>query len=109
MVVFLLFSLKGGFFNIYNQKDYNLFGGNMKLFKEVFAKHRKTIIFYILLGVIVSFLSVFAVNYLQVVLDSFSNGSLKLSTVIFYGVVLILTSLLCYFDTYPEQKLKHGL
>ena len=81
----------------------------MKLFKEVFKKHKKTIFFYVVLGFIVSFLSVFSVNYLQTILDSFVEGNLKLVNVIFYGIVLVAVSVLSYLDTYPEQKLKQGL
>ena len=81
----------------------------MKLFKEVFVKHKRMICFYIVLGVIVSFLSVFSINYLQTILDLFVAEKLKLSNVIFYGIVLVVTALLSYLDTYPEQKLMHGL
>lgn len=81
----------------------------MKLFKEVLKKHKKMICFYVVLGVIVSFLSVFSINYLQTILDSFVAGDLKLVQVVFYGAILIIVSLLSYMDTYPEQKLKHGL
>ena len=81
----------------------------MNLFKEVLKKHKKMIFFYVSLGFVVSFLSVFAINYLQTILDSFVDGKLKLGNVVFYGAVLIATSLLSYLDTFPEQKLKHGL
>ena len=81
----------------------------MNLFKEVLKKHKKMIFFYVSLGFVVSFLSVFAINYLQTILDSFVDGKLKLGNVVFYGAVLVATSLLSYLDTFPEQKLKHGL
>lgn len=81
----------------------------MGLFKEVLKKHRKNIAFYLILGVVLAFLSVYSVNYFQVVLDSFGSGTLTLPMVIFYGIILILTAVLSYVDTYPEQKLKNGL
>ena len=81
----------------------------MKLFNDVLKKHKKMIFFYVALGVVVSFLSIFSINYLQTILDLYVEGKLKLGNVIFYGVVLVMAALLSYLDTYPEQKLKHGL
>lgn len=81
----------------------------MNLFKEVLKKNKKIIVFYILLGIVISFLSVFCVDYFQEILDAFSNNTLTLSMVVFYGVLLLVTTILSYLDTYPEQKVKHGL
>ena len=50
-----------------------------------------------------------SINYLQTILDLFVEGKLTLVNVIFYGAVLVGTAILSYIDTYPEQKLKHGL
>jgi ABC-type multidrug transport system fused ATPase/permease subunit len=81
----------------------------MNLFKEVLKKNKKIIVFYIVLGIVISFLSVFCVDYFQEILDAFSNNTLTLSMVVFYGALLLVTTILSYLDTYPEQKVKHGL
>ena len=81
----------------------------MNLFKEVLRKNKKTIIFYVFLGVIISFLRVFCVDYFQVTLDSFGNNTLTLPMIIIYSMLLVITTLLNYLDTYPEQKLKNRL
>lgn len=81
----------------------------MNLFKEVLKKNKKIIVFYIVLGIVISFLSVFCVDYFQEILDAFSNNTLTLSMVVFYGVLLLVTTILSYLDTYPEQRVKHGL
>lgn len=81
----------------------------MNLFKEVLKKNKRIIVFYIVMGVVISFLSVFSVDYFQEILDSFANNTLTLSMVVFYGVILLITTILSYLDTYPEQKVKHGL
>ena len=81
----------------------------MNLFKKVLRKNKKMITLYILLGIVTSFLSVYCIDYFQAVLDSFGDNTLTITMIIIYGVLLLITTVLNYLDTYPEQKLKHGL
>lgn len=81
----------------------------MKLYKEVIKSNLKLIIFYVLLGILLAFLNLYCINYFQKVLDAFQLGNLTINMIIFYGFILIITTILNYVENYPEQKLKNGL
>ncbi len=81
----------------------------MKLFKEVLKKNKKMIIIYVIIGVIVTFLNLYIINYLQTILDAFTAGRLTITMIIFYGIIMLINNVLGYVDNYPEQKLKNGL
>ena len=81
----------------------------MKLFKEVIKENKKIIIFYVLIGIIINFLDLYAVTYYQKILDSFQYKTLTVTPLIIYGILLISSTILGYIENYPEQKVKHGL
>lgn len=81
----------------------------MKLFKQVLEKNKKTLILYLLIGILLTFLELYLVTYYQKILDAFQYQTLTLKPIIIYGILLIVLTILSYIDNYPEQKLKHGL
>lgn len=81
----------------------------MKLFKEVIIKNSKMILFYSILGIISTFINLYFINYFQIILNSFQSGNLTIKMIIFYGLIIIISSLLGYLINYPEQKFKNGL
>lgn len=81
----------------------------MKLFKEVINKNIKMIIFYTVLGIIINFINLYCINYLQNILNLFIKHTLDINLILFYGILLIISTLLGYLDNYPEQTLKNGL
>ena len=81
----------------------------MKLFKEVIRNNKKIIIFYVLIGIIINFLSLYSVTYYQKILDAFQFKTLKILPLIIYGILLILSTLLGYLENYPEQKVNNKL
>lgn len=81
----------------------------MKLFKEVLKNNLKMIIFYIVIGVIINFLSLYSVTYYQKILDAFQFKTLTLTPLIVYGTLLIMSTILGYIENYPEQQLKNKL
>ena len=81
----------------------------MKLFKEVIKNNIKMIIFYVLIGIIISFLELYLVTYYQKILDAFQFKTLTIMPLIIYGILLILSTILGYIDNYPEQQIKNKL
>ncbi len=81
----------------------------MKLFKEVIKKNLKMIIFYVLIGVIINFLSLYSVTYYQKILDAFQFHHLTIVPLIIYGVLLVISTILGYIENYPEQQVKNKL
>lgn len=81
----------------------------MKLFKEVIRNNKKIIIFYVLIGIIINFLSLYSVTYYQKILDAFQFKTLTILPLIIYGILLILSTLLGYLENYPEQKVNNKL
>ena len=64
---------------------------------------------YILSGISIAFLSNFNANYFQHLIDRFSAGTLKVSGIIIYGMILIAVCVLNYLDEYPGRSLEHGI
>ena len=58
----------------------------MKLFNEVIKNNLKLMIIYVILGILFTFLGLYATNYFQVIIDSFGNKSITLGMIIFYGM-----------------------
>ena len=81
----------------------------MKLFKEVVKENIKMIIFYVVLGIIINFLDLYAITYYQKILDAYQFKTLTLEPLIIYGVLLIISTILGYIDNYPEQHVKNRL
>ena len=81
----------------------------MKLFKEVIKNNLKMIIFYVLIGIVINFLSLYSVTYYQKILDAFQFNKLTLIPLIIYGVLLIISTILGYIENYPEQQVKNKL
>ena len=81
----------------------------MKLFKEVIINNKKMIIFYVLIGIAINFLDLYGVTYYQKILDAFQYKTLTVMPLIFYGVLLIISTILGYVENYPEQQVKNKL
>ena len=81
----------------------------MKLFKEVIKSNLKTIIFYVLIGIIINFLDLYSVTYYQKILDAFQFHKLTITPLIIYGLLLLISTLLGYIENYPEQQVKNKL
>ena len=81
----------------------------MKLFKEVIKNNLKMIVFYIVIGITINFLDLYAVTYYQKILDAFQFKTLTLVPLIIYGVLLIVSTVLGYIENYPEQQVKNKL
>lgn len=81
----------------------------MKLFKEVIKNNLKMIIFYVLIGIVINFLSLYSVTYYQKILDAFQFKTLTLTPLIIYGVLLVISTILGYIENYPEQQVKNKL
>ncbi|MGN1338637.1 MAG: ABC transporter ATP-binding protein [Candidatus Coprovivens sp.] len=81
----------------------------MKLFNEVIKNNWKMIVFYVLIGVVINFLDLYAVTYYQKILDAFQFGELTLLPLIVYGILLVISTILGYVENYPEQQIINGL
>lgn len=81
----------------------------MKLFKEVIKNNWKMIVFYVLIGIVINFLDLYAVTYYQKILDAFQFGELTLLPLMVYGLLLVISTILGYVENYPEQQTINGL
>lgn len=81
----------------------------MKLFKEVIKSNLKMITFYVLIGILINFLSLYSITYYQKILDAFQFNTLTLKPLIIYGILLITSTILGYVENYPEQQVKNKL
>lgn len=81
----------------------------MKLFKEVIRNNLKLMIIYVVLGVTFTFLGLYATSYFQVIIDSFGTNEVTLGMIIFYGTILLITTVIGYIDNYPDRKLFNKL
>lgn len=81
----------------------------MKLFKEVIKNNLKLMIIYVILGITFTFLGLYATNYFQVIIDSFGTKTITLGMILFYGIILLITTILGYIDNYPDRKLFNKL
>lgn len=81
----------------------------MSQIKEVIKENRKAIALYIITGLLIAFLTNYKIKYFQIIIDEFNNHTIRLNTILVYGIVLISFYLLNYFDEYPKQKLRHGI
>ncbi len=81
----------------------------MKLFKEVIKNNLKMTIFYVIIGIVINFLSLYSVTYYQKILDAFQFHTLTIMPLVIYGVLLIVSTVLGYVENYPEQQVKNKL
>lgn len=81
----------------------------MRLFKEVIKNNLKMIIFYVLIGIIINFLDLYSVTYYQKILDAYQFQTLTIVSLITYGVLLLISTILGYIENYPEQQVKNKL
>lgn len=81
----------------------------MKLFKEVIRNNIKMIIFYILIGITITFLDLYSVTFFQKLLDAYELKTLTLLPLIIYGSILLISTILGYIENYPEQHVKNKL
>ena len=81
----------------------------MKLFKEVLRENLKMILFYVLIGIAINFLDLYAVTYYQKILDAYQFGALTITPLLIYGVLLVISTILGYIENYPEQQVKNKL
>ena len=81
----------------------------MKLFKEVLKNNLKMILVYVIIGILINFLSLYGVTYYQKILDAFQFHTLTLIPLVVYGVLLVISTILGYLENYPEQQVKNKL
>lgn len=81
----------------------------MNYLKEVIQKNKILACSYVILGVILAFLNNFSVTYFRQLIDRFNNETLTISTIVVYGVILIVMCIMSYVDVYPVVKLNHGI
>ena len=81
----------------------------MKQLKIVAGKHRKLIAIFVVTGIVWFFMQNFVPFYLQVIVDSFTNGTLTMANIAIYGTALIALYIMGYLYNYPERKLQQSL
>lgn len=81
----------------------------MNYLKEVIQKNKILACSYVILGVFLAFLNNFSVTYFRLLIDRFNNETLTISSIVVYGVILIVMCILSYVDVYPAVKLHHGI
>ncbi|MBE5982111.1 MAG: ABC transporter ATP-binding protein [Paenibacillaceae bacterium] len=81
----------------------------MSQIKEIIKENKKAIALYVITGLLIAFLTNYKIKYFQKIIDEFNNHTIRLNTIVVYGIVLISFYLLNYFDEYPKQKLRNGI
>ena len=81
----------------------------MSQIKEVIKENRKAIALYVITGLLIAFLTNYKIRYFQKIIDEFNDHTIRVNTILVYGIVLISFYLLNYFDEYPKQKLRNGI
>lgn len=81
----------------------------MRYLTETVKKNRILILAYTALGIFNSFLMNYKADYFQKIVDGLAGGSLALSGIVFYGILLIVNYLANYADEYPARKLEYGI
>lgn len=76
---------------------------------EIIKKNILLVSIYLLSGILLAFFNNFNANYFQNIIDDFNNGTLSISVITIYGVVLIAICIFSYLDEYPRHKLEHGI
>lgn len=81
----------------------------MSTIKEVLKENRKSVVFYIITGLLIAFLTNYKIKLFQQIIDAFTNRTITISIIFNYGIVLISYYLLNYIDEYPAKKLENGI
>lgn len=81
----------------------------MSQIKEVIKENRKAIALYVITGLLIAFLTNYKIRYFQKIIDEFNDHTIRVNTILIYGIVSISFYLLNYFDEYPNQKLRSGI
>lgn len=81
----------------------------MNYLKEIISKNKILVCVYMVLGVVLAFLSNFSAHYYQKLIDSFTSGTLNIGNIAIYAVVLLILCVLNYLDEYPGCKLEHSI
>lgn len=77
--------------------------------REILKKNRIWVFIYISLGIFNAFLANYKADFFQRVIDGLANQTLAFSSIILYGVILLVNYCMNYLDNYPETKLEHGI
>ena len=77
--------------------------------REILKKNRIWVFIYISLGIFNAFLANYKADFFQRVIDGLADQTLAFSSIILYGVILLVNYCMNYLDNYPEKKLEHGI
>ena len=77
--------------------------------REILKKKRIWVFIYISLGIFNAFLANYKADFFQRVIDGLADQTLAFSSIILYGVILLVNYCMNYLDNYPETKLDHGI
>lgn len=77
--------------------------------REILKKNRIWVFIYISLGIFNAFLANYRADFFQRVIDGLADQTLAFSSIILYGVILLVNYCMNYLDNYPETKLEHGI
>lgn len=81
----------------------------MKAIIGVLKQKRILLLYYILLGVVINSLNLVSISYFQEIIDTYPKGLLSWRNIVIYSLLLIVPTMLAYFDNYPHQQLFEGL
>lgn len=77
--------------------------------REILKKNRIWVFIYISLGIFNAFLANYKADFFQRVIDGLADQTLAFSSIMLYGVILLVNYCMNYLDNYPETKLDHGI
>ena len=77
--------------------------------REILKKNIIWVFIYISLGIFNAFLANYKADFFQRVIDGLADQTLAFSSIILYGVILLVNYCMNYLDNYPETKLDHGI
>lgn len=81
----------------------------MSTIKEILKENRKSVVIYIITGLLIAFLTNYKIKLFQQIIDEFANRTVSMNIIAVYGIVLISFYLLNYIDEYPAKKLENGI
>lgn len=81
----------------------------MKKYKNVLTTYKKMSIVYLILGILISWLSAVTIFYFQKIIDSSSLLVVDKKAVLFYALTIIFVPILSYLDEYPKNYLANNL
>lgn len=81
----------------------------MIYFKEIIKKNKSLVFIYIIIGISIAFLTNIQAKFFQVVIDRFTQGSLKIGTIIIHAAIMLTLCIINYLDEYPSRKLENDI